>query len=288
MGCIASTSGVTEGCANCFGQVAQCTLKNCAVKCLVDPTAPACVACGHKYCDELGKTCTGLPVSPDPKNCDKASAASVVLAAVPATNEKAKAVVGSPSVTGACTADDGTKTKSTKFSCASIACAKKNFFRLDATAKCIASTSGVTEGCANCFGQVAQCTLKNCAVKCLVDPTAPACVACGHKYCDELGKTCTGLPVSPDPKNCDKASAASVVLAAVPATNEKAKAVVGSPSVTGACTADDGTKTKSTKFSCASIACAKKNFFRLDATAKCIASTSGVTEGCANCVGQVA
>merc|ERR1712159_765369 len=66
---------------------------------------------------------------------------------------------------GACTADDGTKTASAAFSCNSIQCAKTNFFRLDSTAKCIASANGISAKCADCFGQVAQCTLKHCGKK---------------------------------------------------------------------------------------------------------------------------
>ena len=80
---------------------------------------------------------------------------------------------------GACTADDATKSNTVKFSCDAVKCAKSNFFKLDPTAACIAKEDGVSSGCANCFGQVSQCVVKNCAVKCLVDPTAPACQACG-------------------------------------------------------------------------------------------------------------
>merc|ERR1719378_1080325 len=97
------------------------------------------------------------------------------------------------SAAGACTADDATKSNSVKFSCDAVACAKKNFFKLAGTSACIQKEDGISEGCANCFGQVSQCVVKNCAIHCLADPTAPACQTCGHKSCDDLAKSCTGL-----------------------------------------------------------------------------------------------
>merc|ERR1711998_248646 len=78
-------------------------------------------------------------------------------------------------VPGKCTADDASKANTAAFSCSAISCAKKNFFRLDGTSSCIASAAKISSGCADCFGQVAQCTLKNCAVQCLVDPTSASC-----------------------------------------------------------------------------------------------------------------
>merc|ERR1711959_837182 len=114
------------------------------------------------------------------------------------------------------TADDATKSNSVAFSCTAITCAKKNFFRLDATSTCIAGKSGITSDCANCFGQVAQCTLKNCAVQCLVDPTSATCQACGHSHRDALAKTCSGLAtLPPNPSGCNKASNSSNELAAL-------------------------------------------------------------------------
>merc|ERR1711998_50476 len=176
--CIADLSKISTGCSNCFGQVAQCTLKNCAVQCLVDPTSSTCQTCGHSHCDDLAKSCSGLTtLPPNPTGCNKVAAATT---AVVASIREAAAE------TGQCTADDATKTNTAAFSCAAITCAKKNFFRLDATSKCIADLSKISTGCSNCFGQVAQCTLKNCAVQCLVDPTSSTCQTCGHSHCDDL------------------------------------------------------------------------------------------------------
>merc|ERR1711907_399229 len=207
-----------------MGQVAQCTLKNCAVKCLVDPTSASCQACGRSHCDSLAKSCSGLTtLPPDPTGCNKTSNSNVDLAALAllrSDTDADKAVEdttsSNPATGGKCTDDDAAKSNSAAFSCSAITCAKKNFFRLDATATCIAGESGITSGCANCFGQVAQCTLKNCAVKCLVDPTSASCQACGHSHCDSLAKSCSGLTtLPPDPTGCNKVSNSNVDLAAL-------------------------------------------------------------------------
>merc|ERR550514_2526394 len=160
---------------------------------MVDPTAPACQTCGHEHCDELAKTCTGMDtLPPDAKNCgSQAAVAEMVLADA-----------------GACVAADVEKASTEKFSCDAVTCAKKSFFKLDKTASCLEQTNGISQPCANCFGQVSQCVLKNCAIKCMVDPTAPACQTCGHEHCDELAKTCTGMDtLPPDAKNCGSQAA---------------------------------------------------------------------------------
>merc|ERR1711998_192658 len=124
-----------------------CALKNCAVQCLVDPTSSTCQTCGHSHCDDLAKSCSGLTtLPPNPTGCNKVAAATTAMVA-PIREAAAE--------TSQCTADDATKTSTAAFSCAAITCAKKNFFRLDATSKCIADLSKISTGCSNCFGQVA-------------------------------------------------------------------------------------------------------------------------------------
>lgn len=106
----------------------------------------------------------------------------------------------------ACTAEDATKSSTVKFSCDAVGCAKKNFFKLEGTAECLETTNGISAPCATCFGKVAQCALKHCALKCLTDPTAPACQECGHAACDAEAKACTGLStLPPDAKDCSSA-----------------------------------------------------------------------------------
>ena len=92
-------------------------------------------ACGHKACDSLATSCTGMsPLPPDAKDCPKSAVAQVAA--------------------GACSADDAKKASTVAFSCQGIKCAKAAFFNPAKTATCIASDSGISSGCATCFGQV--------------------------------------------------------------------------------------------------------------------------------------
>jgi len=160
---------------------------------MLDPTADKCQTCGHAACDDIGKTCTGLAeLPPNAKNCGS-------------TETEALAMVATalPTEAGQCSDDDKSKMMSVKFSCDGVTCAKKNLFGLDGTSKCIADESKISSGCANCMGQIAQCTLKHCALQCMLDPTADKCQTCGHAACDDIGKTCTGLAeLPPNAKNC--------------------------------------------------------------------------------------
>merc|ERR1712022_87155 len=152
-------------------------------------------------------------------------------------------VVTNAEETNQCTAADATWASTTAFSCAAITCAKKNFFRLDATSKCIADLSKISTGCSNCFGQVAQCTLKNCAVQCLVDPTSSTCQTCGHSHCVDLAKSCSGLTtLPPNPTGCNKVAAATTAMVAS-IREAAAFKVVTNAEETNQCTADDATKT---------------------------------------------
>ena len=129
------------------------------------------------------------------KNCPQSSSPTL----------KAEELAATMPTANTCSADDVKKYSTNAFSCGAVKCAKASFFGVDKTAKCIATDESISTGCAMCFGQVAQCALKNCAVKCMSDPTAPACQACGHEHCDAAEKACTGhSAVPPDPKNCPK------------------------------------------------------------------------------------
>merc|ERR1719329_909637 len=127
----------------------------------------------------------------------------------------------------ACSVDDATKMASTSFSCNAVSCAKKSFFGIAATSKCV------------------------------VDPTSASCQACGHAACDGLAKSCTGLStLPPNPSNCGKSTTAVVAMAEVG---------VVADADSQACSADDATKMASTSFSCNAVSCAKKSFFGITA-----------------------
>merc|ERR1711935_330804 len=92
-----------------------------------------------------------------------------------------------------CSPADEVKASTVEFSCEAVKCAQDSLFGVDKTSACIAATTHVSATCAQCYGQIAQCALVNCAVQCLADPFAPDCLKCGHEFCDDFGQTCTGF-----------------------------------------------------------------------------------------------
>ncbi|EER17622.1 hypothetical protein Pmar_PMAR023539 [Perkinsus marinus ATCC 50983] len=59
--------------------------------------------------------------------------------------------------------------------------------------KCLKEGCGLTDGCAQCFGQYGQCGL-SCALQCLKDPSDPACKTCMDDHgCTAALLKCTGL-----------------------------------------------------------------------------------------------
>ena len=68
---------------------------------------------------------------------------------------------------------------------------------LDGTANkakaCISDKTGVSPGCAGCFGTLMDCTFKKCLSQCAGGPDSPACSTCLNTNCYPDFKSCSGL-----------------------------------------------------------------------------------------------
>ncbi len=52
---------LSNGCARCFSVVALCGADNCALQCIADSSAPACLDCVEDAgCNDLFEECSGL------------------------------------------------------------------------------------------------------------------------------------------------------------------------------------------------------------------------------------
>ncbi len=58
-GCVGDAIGVSDGCAACFGDILDCTLRRCALVCL-DATSAPCVDCQAQHCLPDFTQCSGL------------------------------------------------------------------------------------------------------------------------------------------------------------------------------------------------------------------------------------
>jgi hypothetical protein len=57
--CIQGETGVSDGCAACFGTLLSCTVSNCALQC-IDANGQACADCRAQNCDPAFTECAGI------------------------------------------------------------------------------------------------------------------------------------------------------------------------------------------------------------------------------------
>ncbi len=58
-GCLQTALGVSDGCTVCFASIVDCTVKNCALQCIV-PGSPSCSSCQQQKCFPAFVTCAGV------------------------------------------------------------------------------------------------------------------------------------------------------------------------------------------------------------------------------------
>ena len=59
------------------------------------------------------------------------------------------------------------------------------------TTSCLVNETGLSQGCASCFGALLQCAIDNCIGQCL-DPGSAACATCTEQQCLGAFSTCSG------------------------------------------------------------------------------------------------
>ncbi len=57
--CVQGRTGLSTGCSGCFGQVMDCTVKNCALQC-ISPTSASCTTCRDEKCTPAFTACSGV------------------------------------------------------------------------------------------------------------------------------------------------------------------------------------------------------------------------------------
>lgn len=59
--CLVTQTGLSQGCADCFGALSGCTVSNCFSECSINPSSPECLACLEAAgCTSDFGTCSGL------------------------------------------------------------------------------------------------------------------------------------------------------------------------------------------------------------------------------------
>eukprot|EP00414_Alexandrium_minutum_P006287 CAMPEP_0113822836 /NCGR_PEP_ID=MMETSP0328-20130328/2442_1 /TAXON_ID=39455 /ORGANISM="Alexandrium minutum" /LENGTH=159 /DNA_ID=CAMNT_0000790777 /DNA_START=94 /DNA_END=573 /DNA_ORIENTATION=- /assembly_acc=CAM_ASM_000350 len=57
--CVSKKVNLTKACSDCFGDLAECSYKNCAMRCL-RPDTPDCKKCGADHCTPAMVKCSGI------------------------------------------------------------------------------------------------------------------------------------------------------------------------------------------------------------------------------------
>ena len=77
-------------------------------------------------------------------------------------------------------------------------CGSQCIGNYDCTVSCVQKIENYTTTCCDCFGNLGECTVKNCLMKCIGGDT-PQCEECISSSCDGGFNQCSGLQV-PKPK----------------------------------------------------------------------------------------
>lgn len=65
--CVIKDTKLSEGCADCYVNIVDCTIMNCVSACLSDANSTGCYQCQvEKGCRATFDTCSGLPPAPAP------------------------------------------------------------------------------------------------------------------------------------------------------------------------------------------------------------------------------
>lgn len=104
------------------------------------------------------------------------------------------------------------------FSMAVVSCAQRHFGHREDTADCLLSNyvGKLTASCAGCFGETAECSVRNCFMECfpLMHPT-DLCGVCMDQYCTPRLRDCMGAS-SPFPPSMNAFLSASENAVTVP------------------------------------------------------------------------
>eukprot|EP01126_Amoeba_proteus_P014660 TRINITY_DN16485_c0_g1_i1.p1 TRINITY_DN16485_c0_g1~~TRINITY_DN16485_c0_g1_i1.p1 ORF type:complete len:123 (+),score=3.46 TRINITY_DN16485_c0_g1_i1:61-429(+) len=62
----------------------------------------------------------------------------------------------------------------------------------ECVANCLRDKLGLSQACADCFGEDVSCTVANCAFQC-ISPSSSSCKKCQDKYCTPSFVACSGV-----------------------------------------------------------------------------------------------
>ncbi|HYC53483.1 MAG TPA: hypothetical protein VEL28_00890 [Candidatus Binatia bacterium] len=196
--CVAGATGLSQECAGCFGDSAECGITNCAGVCAANPSGAPCLTCVATNCGEAQAACMGTPTT------TTTTTSTTTTTGGPTTTTSSTTTTTIPG--GACTnaadraVDEQFDMQAQATTC-TVGCLSSPT-RVQCISACVASATGATSACSTCYGQTAECGLQNCAQQCAINQSAPPCLACLDANCVTAFDACTGLGDPPLPASC--------------------------------------------------------------------------------------
>ena len=173
--CVWESTGLSTGCAQCVGELANCGLSNCVAQCAADPGAADCLACQQESgCFTAFEECAGV-VAPVPDPPDPVEGCAGV--------EDQFLLLGGKVTPKALTC--AINCVGTDPACAAV---------------CIADETGLSDPCASCYSELAACIFGGCLAQCFADPGSTTCLSCqGGAGCTSAFETCATVEYEPPP-----------------------------------------------------------------------------------------
>lgn len=175
LGACLQSDGVQQNCAGCLGEGLSCAVANCQNQC--SPGHPNYYSSQCTQClrQEKCRTCAFVAQTVNEvANATKSYGEVANLAAL-ALEAKAERSVDLPKAGGFCYEDQAKLKK-----CGTECLARPQ--RAQCATDCL-RREGMKPGCARCFGDKVDCTIRKCLDKCMADSHSPRCKSCVRRKC---------------------------------------------------------------------------------------------------------
>ncbi|HYB99034.1 MAG TPA: hypothetical protein VEC57_07835 [Candidatus Limnocylindrales bacterium] len=284
--CVSNATGLSLGCAQCYGTSSQCGLANCAGVCAISQASPACLSCLDTHCIPAFEECAAVPIEVTTTLDTTTTTLDTTTTTVVQPTTTTTTVTFPPS--GYCTgAADMAVLASEDVDGATRTCTFSCLVEEDISAciaSCVATATGLSPQCAGCFGDSAECGIMNCAGVCAADPNSASCLSCVAVNCGEAQAACMGTPTT------TTTTVSTTTTTGGPTTTTSSTTTTTIPG--GACTnsadrAVDELYDMQAQTTTCTLSCLSSPT-RPQCISTCVASATGASAACSTCYGQTA
>ena len=166
--CIEDDSGLSEGCSVCSALLVGCVSNQCSAECL-EGDGTGCDPCLIAECGDKLTACMGFDIFDEGPGTDLCL--GVADTNIIEDNADFDSIV--EQCASGCTGDDDVA---------------------ECVATCAVAGTGLSSGCASCYGELSQCLADSCTAECFgPEANSSACNGCADTYCGVAFGVCAGL-----------------------------------------------------------------------------------------------